>query len=170
MLKRIAFVISLLFLMVSVLYMRTDWGNNYMPKFSYGDASFMEDVVIEQKKSGEIKWKLLAKKATNISNEEIELEDITVLLPDKGYKIKAEKAFYNLSNKNFNIPGEIFAFSEDTNIEGSKLYWDSTTNTLKAERDIKIKGKGFSIEGDDLNATKDKAILNKNVRAVFDGK
>lgn len=170
MIKKVSFVVSLFFLIISVVYMKLDGGNDLIPKISYGENSFMEDVVIEQKKSGEIKWRLHAKKATSISNDEIGLEDITVILPEKGYEIKAAKAFYNLSNKNFNIPGEVIAFSKDAHIKGSKLFWDSTTNSLKAESDIEIRGKGFNIQGDKLDATSNKAVLNKNVRAVFDAK
>lgn len=168
--KRIAFLFSLVFLIGAIVFMRFEYNRENIPKIVYGDNAYMEDVVIEQKRSGEIKWRLLAKRATHINNNEIGLEDIVVILHEKGYTIKTNKAYYNLSDKNFNIPGEVVAVSKDVNIEGNRLFWDSSSNSLRADSDIRIEGKGFRIEGDGLTATSDKAILNKNVRAIFDGK
>ncbi|MFQ3574092.1 MAG: LPS export ABC transporter periplasmic protein LptC [Thermodesulfovibrionales bacterium] len=168
--KRIAFLLSLLFLIVTVFYMRLEYNRDYIPRIQYGDNSYMEDVVIEQKRSGNVKWTLFAKRANYIGSEDISLEDITVTLHDKGYTLKTANAFYNMTNKNFTIPGEVIAVSKDVNIEGSNLFWDASSSSLKAHGDIRLEGKGFKIEGDELTATSDKAILNKNVRAIFDGK
>lgn len=165
--RRLVFLLSVIFLIITIVYIRVEYNTDYIPKIVYGDNSYMEDVVIEQKRSGSLKWRLIAKKATHVSNDEIGLEDITVLLPEKGYTLNAEKAYYNLANKSFSIPGEVVAKSDDVNIEGNKLFWDATSNSLKAESDIKIEGKGFKIQGDELTATSDRAVLNKNVRAIF---
>lgn len=161
--------ISFIFLSVSVFFM-TSQDSDFNTKITYGENSFMEDITIEQKKAGNLNWKLVAKKAIHVNADDIKLEDITVILPEKDLKLKAEKAFYSLKTKDFIIPDDVSVSAKDYDIKGAGIYWDSDTNTIKSESDIKIVGKGFTLEGSSLTATTDKARLENNVKAVFHGK
>jgi len=162
------FILSLFLVMVS-FYFLTSHDGILNPKITYGDNSFMEDIVIEQKKAGSLNWRLEAKKAIHITNDDIKLDNIAIILPGKDLKINAETAYYNLKTKDFKIPNEVSVYAKDYEIKGAGIYWDSNTNTLKSQKDIKIIGKGFTLEGNSLIATKDKAMLEHNVKAVFYG-
>ncbi|MCX8070190.1 MAG: LPS export ABC transporter periplasmic protein LptC [Thermodesulfovibrionales bacterium] len=161
-------IISSILLGVSMFFLTSQDGD-FKTKISYSENSFMEDIVIEQKKTGNLIWRLEAKKAIHLNEDDIKLENITVLLPEKDLKLKAQKAFYSLKTKDFHIPEDIDVSAKEFDIKGKGIYWDSKTNTLKSESDIKILGKGFSIEGNSLSATSDKARLENNVKAVFYG-
>ncbi len=161
-------LVVVLFLGVSFFLMTTD-ESDFKPSIAFGANAFMEDVVIEQRKAGQLKWRLTASKAWHLNTEDIKLEGVSILMPDKEFILRTEVAFYSLNSKNFSVPGEIKAYSKDYEIVGKRLYWDAVKGALVAEKDIRITGKGFEVQGDDLYASEDRAILNKNVKAVFHG-
>lgn len=167
--KGTLFVVTLLIFVVALWFV-SNKDPNFKAPGTVMEASVMEDVVIEQKKAGQVKWRLSAKKAYHMSNDDVRLSDVSISMPEKNLVIKTDEALYSLSKRDFSVPGEVKVYSKDYDIVGSKLHWDASRSLLTAERDIKIVGQSFILEGDDLNATTDRATLNKNVRATFYGK
>lgn len=143
---------------------------NFKAPLALMETSVMDGVVIEQKKAGQIQWRLSAKTAYHMSNDDVMLSDVSISMPEKDLVLKTDKVLYSLSKRDFSVPGEVKVHSKDYDIVGSRLHWDASRSILTAERDIRIVSQGFVLEGDGLTATTDRATLNKNVRATFYGK
>jgi LPS export ABC transporter protein LptC len=166
---------KVLFLLAAFLLLFTfavffNQGTNMQVKITPDDKSFMDDVKIIHRKSGVFKWSLNAQKAVFVTGSNISLEGVQMYSPDKGLKLVSDKGFYDMDSKNFKISGNIKAAGENYDIVASALVWDSAKNELVSDDKVQIIGKKFHVEGDMFEAKDDKAKLNRNVRAVFNGK
>jgi len=151
------------------LFLITDNNIVYKAKIGYSGGSFMQKVLIEQKRSGTLKWRLTAERANHLTDDKIRLEDVNIYFPEKDFSLSTKEALYNVSTRSFVIPGEVRAYAKGYDIEGKDLHWDATSSSLHAEGGIRIMGKGFMIEGERLRAHQDKAEIDNNVKAVFYG-
>lgn len=139
-------------------------------KLSVSDNSYMDDVSITQKKDGKVKLALNAKKAVFITNNDVMLADVKIVLPEKSLTLTSKEGMYDIESRNLKIDGNINASTKDYDIVADAIIWDSSRNEIFSDKKVRIIGKKFFAEGDNLTATSDKAILNKNVKAVFYGK
>lgn len=139
-------------------------------KVVVAERSEMDDLNIVNRQDGVVKWSLLAKKAIYLTDKEVQLRDLTITFPDKDFSMKADEGFYNTESRNFRIDTPITATAKNYDIQAKAMFWDGAKNQLVANDRVQIVGRGFTIEGDNLVATADKATLQKNVRAVFHGK
>jgi LPS export ABC transporter protein LptC len=135
-----------------------------------GENSYMEDVSITQKKGGETKFVVAAKKAVFMTASDVQLTALKIFFPEKALTLTAENGLYNTESKDLKIEGNIRASTKDYDIVTTKLQWDATKNILVSDDKVSIVGKRFYVEGDSLTATTDTATLHKNVKAVFNGK
>ncbi len=139
-------------------------------KLSVSDNSYMDDVSITQKKDGKVKLALNAKKAVFITNNDVMLADVKIVLPEKSLTLTSKEGMYDIESRNLKMDGNINASTKDYDIVADAIIWDSSRNEIFSDKKVRIIGKKFFAEGDNLTATSDKAILNKNVKAVFYGK
>ena len=166
--KKILFLfVALLALIVFVIYFQSKGTET---KIRFADESYMSDVSIKQKKNGETNWTLNAKKAVFLSSINVKLDDLKITFPEKDLILTSDNGMYDVESRNLTISGNIKASTDDYDIVATTLLWDSSKNKLFSDKRVKIVGKNFFIEGDNLIATTDKAKLSKNVRAVFYGK
>ena len=143
---------------------------DFRTKLVVGDQSYMEDVRMMQRRDGVAKWTLTAKKATFVTEHDIQLSELGITFPEKKLVLNSEGGLYNTETRNLRIDGSIKATTGTYDILASSLFWDGKKNELTSDRKVQIVGKQFVVEGDDLVATTDGAKLQKNVRAVFNGK
>ena len=167
--KKIVFVAASVFLFyVLAIYFNQE--KDLKVRVGIGNNSYMDDVTIAQKKEGVVSWIINAKKALFLTETAIRLNDMKIVFPEKELTLTSEGGLYDVKGRTLKIDGNIKASTKDYDIIARSLFWDSSTNEITSDSGVQIKGKRFSVEGDRLTATSDKAKLTNNVRAVFDGK
>ncbi len=134
------------------------------------DNSYMDDIKIRHKKDGRDQWMLSAKKAAFMDSHEISLNDLKIIFPDRDLTLTSSYGIYNNKNRNLELKGDIEASTDKYNIKAKRFLWDSSKKELFSDQRVQIIGKGFFVEGDIFTATEGKARLDKNVKAVFNGK
>lgn len=167
--KKLLFIcVSLFLLTVLIVYLNQE--KDAKIKLRLGDNSYMDEVSITQKKAGRVKWTLNAKKAVFLTSNNVELDNLKIIFPEKELTITSNGGVYDIEKRNLKIDGNINAFTKDYEIVASTLFWDSSKNEILSDERVQIVGKRFFAEGDAMTATPDKATLHKNVKAVFYGK
>jgi LPS export ABC transporter protein LptC len=137
------------------------------PKLRLADSSKMEGITITHKKNGDLKWTLQAKSAVFVNEREVKLSGITVGLPAKGMTLTSDLGTYFMDEKDLVIDGSVRASTDAYEILAGSLQWDADKNEIHSDRKVTIVGKTFTVEGEGLVATTDRATLNRNVRVVF---
>ena len=158
------FVFVCFFAVIALLY---DKEGDFKPKVNLTENSYMDDVSIVQRKQGVIKWSLGSKKAIFLNENDVKLVGLTITFPEKELTLTSDGGLYDIGKRNLKIDGHICASTKDYDIVCPTLFWDASKNELTTDQRVHIIGKRFDVEGDDLNATNDKATLNKNVKATF---
>jgi LPS export ABC transporter protein LptC len=146
--------------------------SEYKPKFHLSDNSFMENVVIVQKKAGETRLEVKADKAIFETETNVKLLAVNAYYPEKELTLTSETGNFNTETKDLVIEGDIKAQTKGFDIVTNKLYWDGKKAELLSEDKVVIVGKerGIYIEGDKLSAHDNKATLRNHVKAIFKGK
>jgi len=167
--KRLVYLFAVVFLFSALTaYLIQD--NDTNTKLLLDDNSYMDDVSIIQKKKGSAQWMVNAKKAVFLNNTDVMLSDLKIIFPEKGLTLTSDKGLYDIESRDLEIEDNVNAFTKDYEIAAAKLRWDSSRNEIISDERIQIKGKKFFMEGDSFKSSADKAMLNKNVKAVFYGK
>ncbi|MFA5353670.1 MAG: LPS export ABC transporter periplasmic protein LptC [Thermodesulfovibrionales bacterium] len=168
--KRIVLPIFLVVSLIAgglVSYLTMDKGP--LTRVTVGAYPFMEDVSIKQRKEGAVSFVVNARKAVFISNSNVRLTDLTMLLPDKGLTLRSNSGVYNIKDKSLRVEGAIRASTDTYRIDASSVLWDASTKELTSSEKVTIEGEKFSVQGTGLEATSEKAKLSGNVKAVFNG-
>jgi hypothetical protein len=150
-----------------VIILFSEREGDFKPKVNLSDNSYMDGVGIVQRKQGVVKWTLGSKKAIFLNENDVKLVGLTITFPEKGLTLNSDGGMYDIEKRNLKIDGHISAATKDYDIVTPTLFWDASKNELTSDQKVHIIGKRFYVEGDDLNATNDKATLNKNVKAIF---
>lgn len=129
----------------------------------------MEEVSISQKKGGKLRWALTAGRADFLSRKDVRLSDLRVRFPEQNLELISESATYDMEKKDFTIQGNVTASTKDFRFVAPELSWDGSVNQLSTDGRVTITGEKFSIEGEGLRASPDRATLQNKVRAVFGG-
>jgi LPS export ABC transporter protein LptC len=163
-------IISALFIFVISLILYANYEKNYDVKLRVSDNSFMDNVSIIQRRDGIVKLSVNAEKAVFILDDEVQLNRLTMTIPEKGLTLSSSSGLYNLKTKDLKMVGDIKAYTKDFEIFAENLLWDSSRNEVTSDKRIRIVGKNFSAEGNSFEAIADKATLKENVKAIFYGK
>ncbi|MGD0282561.1 MAG: LPS export ABC transporter periplasmic protein LptC [Dissulfurispiraceae bacterium] len=164
--KRILFLLVFIcFFIVIALFFERE--GDFKPKVNLTDNSYMDGVSIVQRKSGIVNWTLGSKRAIFMDENNVKLIAMKITFPEKGLTLNSDGGMYDIEKRNLKIDGHITASTKDYDIVTPTLFWDSTKNEIFADHGVQIIGKKFYVEGDDLDATNDKSILNNNVKAIF---
>lgn len=163
-------IIGAVFILVMSFVLFTDNEKEYDVKIRLGDSSFMDNVSITHRRDGIVKLYVNAEKAVFSSDDEVQLNGLKMIFPEKGLTLFSSGGLYNLKTKDLKIDGDIKAYTKDFEIFADNLLWDSSKNEIASNKRIRIVGKNFSAEGNSLEAIADKATLRENVKAIFYGK
>lgn len=166
--KKILLLFSSVFLLAIIaLYLNQE---KFLKRdLQLGTDSYMNYVSILQKRDGEVKWEVKAKRAVFLNNDDVKLSDIKITFPEKKLVLTSERGMYDIENRNLTIEGNIKASTHDYDILATTLFWDSSREEIFSEERVRILGRNFVIDGDGITATTDKARLHNNVKAVFYG-
>ncbi|MFO0752633.1 MAG: LPS export ABC transporter periplasmic protein LptC [Thermodesulfovibrionales bacterium] len=167
--KKALFLLALL-LFVGVLAIYSYKEGDMKAKVRLGESSFMDDIRITQKKEGAVKWIVQSKKAVFVTDNEVKLTSVQIRFPEKDLSLTSERGAYDIGRRNLTIEGNIRASTKDYDIIASTLFWDSSKDEILSDREVRIVGKRFFVEGGALVATADSARLHNKVKAVFNGK
>jgi len=164
--KKILFIFPFLFLLAIIaVYLNQE--KFLGPSLELGMDSYMNDVSILQKRDGEVKWELKAKKAIFLNDNDVNLSDLKITFPENDFVLTSERGMYNIENRNLTMEGNIKASTNDYVILAATLFWDSSNEEIFSEERVRVVGRNFVVYGDGLTATTDMARLNNNVKAVF---
>jgi LPS export ABC transporter protein LptC len=115
--------------------------SDYKPKFRLSENSFMENVFIIQKKAGVTRLEVKAEKAIFETETEIKLVALNAYYPEKELTLTSETGNYNTETQNLVIEGDIKAQTKGFDIVTNKLYWDGKKAELLSEDKVVIVGK-----------------------------
>lgn len=166
--KTVFLAVAVLFFVVLALLSERE--GDIKTKIKLGDNSYMDDVAITHKKDGAVKWTLSAKKAVFVTDNDVALTDLTISFPEKELTLTSDEGTYDMAQRDLKIEKNIKAAGRNYDIVAETLFWDSSRNELLSDDTVRIVGRKFYVEGDHLVATTDKAILQNNVKAIFQGK
>ncbi len=107
----------------------------------------MDEVSITQKKAGLVKWILSSEKAVFLTNNDIKLDKLKIIFPEKELTLTSNGGMYDIENRNLKIDGNINAFTKDYEIVASTLFWDSSKNEILSDEKVQIVGKKFLQKG-----------------------
>jgi LPS export ABC transporter protein LptC len=146
--------------------------SDFKPKFNLSDNSFMENVVITQKKAGNTRLVVNAQKAIFETETNVKLLALNVYFPEKDLTLTSDSGRYDTVSRDIEIEGDIKANTKGYDIVTNKLHWDGKKAELVSDDKVVIVGKNrnFYIEGDTMTAHDGKATLHRNVKAIFKGK
>jgi lipopolysaccharide assembly outer membrane protein LptD (OstA)/cbb3-type cytochrome oxidase subunit 3 len=132
-------------------------------------SSFLEDVRIVQKKKGSTVWTLKAEKAAFPDGEDkAELHAVHLAIPENGLLLYTDKGTYNFPEKSFTADTIVKATGENYHITADSLDFDISSSGIQTEGRVYLEGKGFSLEGEGMQAGKEQKVrILRNVKAIF---
>ena len=132
-------------------------------------SSFLEDIRILQKKKGVTVWTLTAEKADFLEGEDkAELHTISLAVPENNLMLHADKGTYNFSEKSFTTDTIVEARAENYRITADSLDLDVSSANIQTEGRVRLEGKGFSLEGQGMQAGKEQKVrIFNDVKAIF---
>lgn len=164
--KKIVLFLVLLFMLSFVILSHME--QETPAKFKIGiDGSTFKDLQFIQKREGQLKLNLYSKEAFLYDGgKQMELKELTIFIPDRDFKVFAQKAFYNLETGNFSLREMIEGTTKDLKIFTIEANWDSKNKVLYSEKPIKIESKKFKVEGGSGKADESLIELKKGVKAI----
>jgi len=132
-------------------------------------SSFLEDIRILQKKKGMTVWTLTAEKADFPEGEDkAELHAVSLALPENNLMLHADKGTYHFSEKSFTTDSLVEARAENYRITADSLDLDVVSSAIQTEGRVRLEGKGFSVEGQGMEADKEQKVrILNDVKAIF---
>ncbi len=131
--------------------------------------SFLDDVRIVQKRGGVTSWILTAAKAEFPEGEDTaELHSIQLSIPENALALRTERGKYDFSANTFAALAPVEARGEDYLIRSDALDFDISTGEIRTDGRVRLEGKGFSLEGEGMQAGREQKVrIYKNVEALF---
>jgi LPS export ABC transporter protein LptC len=168
--KNKVFLIVLTTLAIGTLVILSYRENGVKTYPSYKTSS-MSGFRLTHKENDEIRWELMAEKATfPEGNKEVFLDDLNMrILHDRDIALSGGSGIYNINNKTLVINKPIEIDIEGAILTTDSLLWNGQSRILSTEEHIRFQDKNFLIEGTGLNAViKDQQIrILKNVKGTF---
>jgi len=132
-------------------------------------SSFLEDIRIVQKKKGLTVWTLTAKKADLPGGgDKAELYTINLAVPENNLVLYADKGTYNFPEKSFSADTIVEAKGENYRITADSLDLDVSSDSIRTDGRVHLEGKGFSLEGEGMQAGKEQKVrIFRDVKATF---
>lgn len=164
------FLVLLTLLAVGILVILSYRENGVKTSPSYKTSS-MYGFRLTHKENDEVKWELLADKATfPEGNKKIILKDLTMKIYQKReLTLRAGSGIYNIKTKNLIVNKPIEVDIEGARLTTDSLIWNSEKEEITTDDSITFEGKNFLIEGTGLSAkVKNQQIrVLKNVKGIF---
>lgn len=134
-------------------------------------TSSMQDLHLTHRENDEIKWELTAREAIFPSGEKeiiLKILGLKINLSPEIY-VTSPTGTYETEKGNIFLNESVEMNIKDTKFTTNTLKWDSTSELLTTDDNVKFSGTDFLIEGTGLSAavTQQKIKILKNVKATF---
>lgn len=164
------FLVLLTLLVVGILVILS-YRENGVKTFPSYKTSSMRGFHLTHKENDEVKWELVADKATfPEGNTKIILKDLTMkIYQERELTLRGGSGIYYIKNKNLVINKPIEVDMEEARLTTDSLIWNSEKGEITTDDSIKFEGKNFLIEGSGLTVKiKNQQIrVLKNVKGIF---
>jgi hypothetical protein len=131
------------------------------------EGSTFRDIQFIQKREGQIKLNINSNEAFLCEEGKIiELKELTIVLPDRNFKVLAQKGLYHLETGDFSLMENIEGFAKNFKILATEANWDSKSKVLSSEKPIIIEGKKITIHGNSGKANESFIELKQGVKAI----
>ena len=171
MLKRNYFGILIVFLAISTFILISyykEQGLTIQPTYQ---TSSMQGLHLTHRENDDIKWELSANEAIfPMGEKEISLKSIGLKINQSPeIYLTSATGIYETEKGNIILKKSVEMNIKDTKFTTNTLKWDSASELLTTEDNVKFSGKNFLIEGTGLAATvkNQKIQILKNVKATF---
>ncbi len=156
-------------LLISSLFLALKTGKDNIGDIHTKTSSLIEDLKIIQRNNGNTSWILTAKNAVLNEKENMaELKDITLVLNHQDVSIYASKGIYNFKNKSFTTDSVVKAEGKKYKILADSIDYEINSGDIKTDGEIRLEGKGFSIEGKGLQTESNQKVrVLKDVKATY---
>jgi LPS export ABC transporter protein LptC len=132
-------------------------------------GTFMEDVVVTNKREGVSQWAVSTRKAwLSEDGKSARMDSVTVVIPDREMTIVADSGIYNMETMDLTLSGNINAATDDYTIKADSAELSGDRDEISSDGMVVVEGKGFRVEGTGLRAgSENGARLLGDVRAEF---
>lgn len=132
-------------------------------------GSFMEDVRVVNRVSGEHRWTLKARRVEIPGfGKPARLTAVTIDFPEHEMQVESEGGYYDLKTHNLELTGNIRARTEDYVVRTESILVEPESGQISGPDKVVLEGEKFTIEGDGFQADGDrKVVLKNNVKAKF---
>ena len=163
--KVMLLAVILLALTLSI-YLLVKSGGQGKVKFDISPGSFMEDVSVVNRKSGDRQWSLVTKRALlSEDGSTANMMDVTLTLPSEGMTVNSNYGLYSMDSNDLALSGNVNAVTERYTIKTDTAILKN--ETISTDDKVVIEGKGFRINGKGLKAFQKRIRLLNDVTAVF---
>lgn len=164
--KKTIFFLILLVILLFIIFSYMEQDSPIKVKVGIEGSTF-KDVQFVQKRDGQIKLNLYSKEVLLYDEGKLmELKELTIFLPERDFRVFAQKGFFYMETGNFSLMEEVEGTTKNLKILAKEANWDAKNKLLYSEKPIKIEGKAFIIEGNSGNANENLIELKKGVRAI----
>jgi LPS export ABC transporter protein LptC len=159
----LAVILLALSLLICLLFKSGGQSEN---KFGISVGSFMENVSVVNRKSGDRQWSLKTKRALlSEDGSTAEMKDVILTLPSEEMTVLADSGLYNMDSNDLSFSGDVKAVTEKYTIRTDTARLKK--ETISSDDKVVIEGRGFRINGTGLKASQKKIRLLNDVTAVF---
>lgn len=171
MLKRNYFGILIVFLAISTFILISYYKEQGLIIQPTYQTSSMQGLHLTHRENDDIKWELSANEAIfPMGEKEISLKSIGLKINQSPeIYLTSATGIYETEKGNIILNKSVEMNIKDTKFTTNTLKWDSASELLTTEDNVKFSGKNFLIEGTGLAATikNQKIQILKNVKATF---
>jgi len=156
-----------IFLLLHILLLRPDSQGIPVPGRK---GSSLESLRVVQQEHGELKWILEAGKAELSKDlDAADLESLTLkMMRPAGMTISGSGGRYDFRTENLEVSGDVVVSGTSWVLHTDSLLWDSGSDRLRSDDDVRIEAKTFALEGTGLEIdTKSQIARTRNVTCTF---
>jgi LPS export ABC transporter protein LptC len=131
-------------------------------------VSYLEDVRITNKKTGQLQWEILTKRVDLTSEGGIAtMKGVAITLPREGMDVQAATGIYNMETSHLRLDGDVLARGENFTFRTGHVEIDSKKGEMTTDDDVLVEGKNFKVSGRGMRAAGQKIWLESDVNAAL---
>ncbi len=133
-------------------------------------ASYIEGLRIVHRQNGSRDWVLTAKRADfDQKGESAFLSGMEMKIEKKDITVTADNGVYDMQTRRLTVAGQTVAKGNSYSIMSRGVEVDGVSGGLKANGEVKIEARKFSVQGEGLEADNNGQTvrIRKDVKAIF---
>jgi LPS export ABC transporter protein LptC len=166
--KFLLVILSIMLFSLLVFLFRNEKENK--PVALLKGASFIEGLRIVHRQNGSRDWVLTAKRADfDQKGESAVLSGMEMKIEKKGITVSADNGVYDMRTRRLTVDGRAIAKGNSYSITSRGVEFDGASGGLKANGEVKIEARKFSVQGEGMDADNNGQTvrIRKDVKAIF---